>query len=163
MCTKGSLRQFRWALSPPGLLFYLLHGHDQWCYRLYFHVVLHIYISQLNYYALASTSTLFYVYAVGVWRHSPGPFVRCHECCFTHSQFHSRRYSLRITLKYTTLVRMRSGSAWTGINDNGAEVTNGLQYRINPLKTSPDYTRAGVYEKCMLREIPPQNKCKLYT
>ena len=24
MCTKGSLRQFRWALSPPGLLFLLL-------------------------------------------------------------------------------------------------------------------------------------------
>ena len=23
MCTKGSLRQFRWALSPPGLLFFL--------------------------------------------------------------------------------------------------------------------------------------------
>ena len=37
------------------------------------------------------------------------------------------RYSLCITLKYTTLVRMCSGSAWTDINDNGAEVTNGLQ------------------------------------
>ena len=24
MCTKGSLRQFRWALSPPGLLFFWL-------------------------------------------------------------------------------------------------------------------------------------------
>ena len=24
MCTKGSLRQFRWALSPPGLLFTLI-------------------------------------------------------------------------------------------------------------------------------------------
>ena len=35
--------------------------------------------------------------------------------------------SLRITLKYTTLVRMHSGSAWTCIHDNGAEVTNGLQ------------------------------------
>ena len=30
-----------------------------------------------------------------------------------HSQFHSRRYSLHITLKYTTLVRMRSSYAWT--------------------------------------------------
>ena len=34
---------------------------------------------------------------------------------------------LRITLKYTTLVRMRSGSAWTSICDTGADVTNGLQ------------------------------------
>ena len=37
------------------------------------------------------------------------------------------QYSLRITLKFTTLVRMRSGSAWTAIHDNGAEVTFGLQ------------------------------------
>ena len=40
-----------------------------------------------------------------------------HECWFTHrqfhSQFHSRWHSLRITLKYTTLVHMRSGYAWT--------------------------------------------------
>ena len=46
--------------------------------------------------------------------------VRCHgshECWFTHrqfySQFYSRRHSLRITLKYTTLVHMRSSNAWT--------------------------------------------------
>ena len=46
--------------------------------------------------------------------------VRCHgshECWFTHRQFHSqfhlRRHSLRITLKYTTLVHMRSSYAWT--------------------------------------------------
>ena len=44
--------------------------------------------------------------------------VRCHgshECWFTHRQFHSqflsRRHSLRITLKYTTLVCMRSSNA----------------------------------------------------
>ena len=42
-----------------------------------------------------------------------------------HSQFHSRWYSLRITLKYTTLVGMRSGYVWTSIDDSGAEVTNG--------------------------------------
>ena len=55
------------------------------------------------------------------------PFVRCHGCWFMHTQFHSRRYSLRITQKYTTLVRMHSGSAWTGIHVNGAEVTNSLR------------------------------------
>ena len=48
-------------------------------------------------------------------------------CWFTHSQFHSWRYKLRITLKYTSLVPMSSGSAWTGIHDNGVEVTNSLQ------------------------------------
>ena len=44
--------------------------------------------------------------------------VRCHgshECWFTHRQFHSqflsRRHSLRITLKYATLVCMRSSNA----------------------------------------------------
>ena len=42
---------------------------------------------------------------------------------FMHSQFNSRRSSFHIT----TLVRMRSGSARTGIHDKGAEVTNGLQ------------------------------------
>ena len=58
-------------------------------------------------------------YAVKVRRHTPWSRVRCHECWFTHrqfhSQFHSRRHSLRITLKYTTLVRVRSGYAWTMI------------------------------------------------
>ena len=44
--------------------------------------------------------------------------VRCHHgCWFTHRQFHSqfhlRWHSLRITLKYTTLVHMRSSNAWT--------------------------------------------------
>ena len=39
-----------------------------------------------------------------------------------------------ITLKYTTLVSMRSGSAWTGIDDNGAEVTNGLQLAYSNVK-----------------------------
>ena len=46
--------------------------------------------------------------------------VRCHgshECWFTHrqfhSQFHSRWHSLRITLKSTTLVCMRSSNLWT--------------------------------------------------
>ena len=63
-----------------------------------------------------------YEYATEVWRHTPWPLVHCHGCWFTHSQFHSRQYSLHITLKYTTLVRMRSGSVWTGIHDNGAEV-----------------------------------------
>ena len=75
--------------------------------------------------------------AVGVWGHSPRPLVRCHGCWFTHSQFHSRRLSLRITLKSTTLVCMRSRSAWTGIDDNGAEVTNGLQQRIVPFDLWP--------------------------
>ena len=57
------------------------------------------------------------LYAVKVRRHTPWSRVRCHGCWFTHSQFHSQfhswRYSLRITLKYTTLVRMCSGYAWT--------------------------------------------------
>ena len=60
------------------------------------------------------------IYAVKVRRHTPWSRVRCHgshECWFTqsqfHSQFHSRRHSLPITLKYTTLVHMRSGYAWT--------------------------------------------------
>ena len=44
-------------------------------------------------------------YAVKVRRHTPWSRVRC--------QFHSRRHSLLITLKYTTLVRMRSSYAWT--------------------------------------------------
>ena len=55
-------------------------------------------------------------YAVKVIRHTPWSRVRCHgshECWFTHSQFHSRRHSLCITLKYTTLVCMRSSNAWT--------------------------------------------------
>ena len=46
--------------------------------------------------------------------------VHCHgsqECWFTLCQFrcpfHSRRHSLRITLKSTTLVHMRSRYAWT--------------------------------------------------
>ena len=59
-------------------------------------------------------------YAVKVRRHTPWSRVRCHgshECWFTHSQFHSqfhlRWHSLRITLKYTTLVHMRSGYVWT--------------------------------------------------
>ena len=47
----------------------------------------------------------------------PWSRVRCHGCRFTHRQFHSqfhlRWQSLRITLKYTTLVHMRSGYAWT--------------------------------------------------
>ena len=34
---------------------------------------------------------------------------------------------LRITLKYTTLVRMRIGPFEPAWHDNGAEVTNGLQ------------------------------------
>ena len=56
------------------------------------------------------------LYAVKVRRHKPWSRVRCHgshECWFTHSQFHSQRHSLRITLKYTTLVHMRSGYVWT--------------------------------------------------
>ena len=55
-------------------------------------------------------------YAVKVRRHTPWSRVRCHgshECWFMHSQFHSRRHSLRITLKYTTMVRMRCSYAWT--------------------------------------------------
>ena len=51
--------------------------------------------------------------AVEVRHHTPWPCVRCDGCWFTHSQFHSWRYSLRITLKSTTLVGMRSGYAWT--------------------------------------------------
>ena len=35
------------------------------------------------------------------------------SCSQFHSQIHSRQHSLRITLKYTTLVRMRSSYAWT--------------------------------------------------
>ena len=56
-----------------------------------------------------------YQCAVEVRRHTPWSRVRCdsHGCWLTHSQFHSRRHSLRITLKYTTLVRMRSSYAWT--------------------------------------------------
>ena len=60
------------------------------------------------------------LYAVKVRCHTPLSHVRCHgshECWFTHSQFHSqfhlRWHSLRITLKYTTLVHMHSGYAWT--------------------------------------------------
>ena len=57
------------------------------------------------------------LYAVKVRHHTPWSRVRCHGCRFTHSkfhsQFHSRWHSLRITLKYTTLVHMRSGYAWT--------------------------------------------------
>ena len=49
-------------------------------------------------------------------RHTPWSRVRYHGCRFTHSKFHSRRHSLRITLKYTTLVWMRS--SWN--RDNGA-------------------------------------------
>ena len=59
---------------------------------------------------------LYYEYAVKVRRHTPWSRVRCHgshECWFTHSQFHSRRHSLCITLKYTTFVCMRSSNAWT--------------------------------------------------
>ena len=52
--------------------------------------------------------------AVEVRRHTPWSRVRCHGCWLTHSQlhsqFHSRWHSLRITLKYTTLVRMRSNT-----------------------------------------------------
>ena len=55
--------------------------------------------------------------AVEVRRHTPWSCVRCRGCWPTHSQFHSqfllRRHSLCITLKYTTLVRMRSSYAWT--------------------------------------------------
>ena len=29
-------------------------------------------------------------------------------------------------------------------------VKNMIDYSLNPLKTSPEYTRAGVYGKCML-------------
>ena len=49
-------------------------------------------------------------YAVKVRRHSPWSRVRCHGCRFTHCQFHSRRHSLRITLKYTTLVPVLIGA-----------------------------------------------------
>ena len=51
---------------------------------------------------------------------SPDHVVRCRgsqECWFTlcqfPSQFHSRWHSLRITLKSTTLLFMRSSNAWT--------------------------------------------------
>ena len=57
------------------------------------------------------------LYAVKGRRHTPWSRVRCHGCSFTqcqfHSPFHSRRHSLHITLKYTTLVCMRSSNAWT--------------------------------------------------
>ena len=50
----------------------------------------------------------------------PWSRVCCHGCRFTHSQFHSRRYSLRITLKYTILVRMRISLREPARHDNGA-------------------------------------------
>ena len=61
--------------------------------------------------------------AVEVRRHAPWSRVRCHGCWLTHSQFNSRRHSLRITLKYTTLVRiiacaLVSREPWN--HDNGA-------------------------------------------
>ena len=37
-----------------------------------------------------------------------------------HSQFHLQRHSLLITLKYTTLVCMRSSNGEPGNRDNGA-------------------------------------------
>ena len=64
-----------------------------------------------------SSSAFKVQYAVKVRRHTPWSRVRCQGCRFTHrqfhSKFHSRRHSFRITLKYTTLVCMRSGNAWT--------------------------------------------------
>ena len=81
-------------------------------------------------YYTQSPPSLCLLYAIEVRRHTPWPLVRCHGCWFTHSQFHSRRYSLRITLKYTTLVRMRIGPREPAWHDNGAEVTNGLRQRI---------------------------------
>ena len=77
--------------------------------------------------------------AIEVRRHSPRHLVRCHGCWFTHSQFHSRRYSLRITLKSTTLVRMRSGSAWTSIHDTAAEVTNSLDSALIQAKNKTSF------------------------
>ena len=71
------------------------------------------------------TNKLFCQCAMEVRRHTPWPRVRCHGYGFTHSQFHSRRYSLRITLKYTTLVHMRCGFAWTAFHDNGAKWRSG--------------------------------------
>ena len=57
------------------------------------------------------------LYAVKVRRHTPWSRVRCHGCRFMHSPFHSplhsRWHSLRISLKYTTLVHMRSSYTWT--------------------------------------------------
>ena len=49
-------------------------------------------------------------------------------------KFHSRLYSLRITLKYTTLVRMHCGSAWTCIHDkwSGSDERPPIAY-WNPL------------------------------
>ena len=43
MCTKGSLRQFRWVLSPPGLLFMTCNRGIIFRTVLWGHVICHIY------------------------------------------------------------------------------------------------------------------------
>ena len=62
-------------------------------------------------------------------RHTPWLRVRCHGCWLTH-QFHSRRHSLRIILKYTTLVRMRRLLRVNHETMTTERVTFGLQQRI---------------------------------
>ena len=58
-------------------------------------------------------------------------------CWFTHSQFHLRWYSLRITLKYTTL-----HAQWFRVNLHpwqwtGSDEQPPIAYSQQPLKTSP--------------------------
>ena len=78
-------------------------------------------------------------YAVKVRRHTPWSRVRCHgshECWFTHRQFHSRRHSLRITLKSTTLwctcavVTREPWNHENGANDVWALTAYCLNYKI---------------------------------
>ena len=75
--------------------------------------------------------------AIEVRHHSPWPLVRCHGLLVhAYSQFHSRRYSLRITLKYTTLVRMRSG----------------FYVNLHPWQRSGSEERPPIAYSCLLRK-----------
>ena len=72
------------------------------------------FINRINveHYVIISKS----LYAVKVRRHKPwsrGPLSWIPGMWFTLCQFHSRWHSLRITLKSTTLLFMRSSNAWT--------------------------------------------------
>ena len=65
---------------------------------------------------LFHANKLYFLYAVKVRRHMPWsrvPLSWIPGMWFTLCQFHSRWHSLRITLKSTTLVCMRSSNEWT--------------------------------------------------
>ena len=91
-----------------------------------------------------------FLYAVKVRRHKPWSHVRCHGCRFTHSQFHSRQHSLRITLKYTTLVQMRSGYAWTMKQWKRSEWRLGLTAYSHPMNFSAQPCAAGLHKMVLI-------------